>query len=246
MNNDQFIYDMKQNRKYNCLFLINMIIGFIFFIIMPIILIQDGTEIFHNKYTVLILVIFLIVFIANIFFIKKIKLSNAKYYIFELNNKISFEKIKEALSSIDDRELFEEDVFLKRIKLKENSISKYRILCYKTKDFNKNTFNNIKNDIHKKYNKKYDLEFKGRGNTTGEKGRINLIIADKLNEELDKFMSSNATGLNTYGIMMRTINICIIGNKMYIQPIKKCIEIPHSTFYFGISKKTYNFLNNIK
>ena len=245
MNNDQFNHDIKQNRKYNYLIIINIIIGLIF-LIFTIITIKNGITVFNNKYIGIILIALLTIFISNIFIIKKLKLSNTKYYIFELNNKISFEKIKEALSSIDDRELFEEDVFLKRIKLKENSISKYRILCYKTKDFNKNTFNKIKNDIHKKYNKKYDLEFKGRGNTTGEKGRINLIIANKLNEELDTFMSSNATGLNTIGIMLRTINICIIGNKMYIQPIKNFIEFRYSIFYFEVSKKIYDFLNNIK
>ena len=243
MNNNEYIYDINQNKKYSCLVLINMIIGFIFFIIIPIVLIQDGIEIIHNKYTVFILAIFLIVFITNIFFVKKIKLSNAKYYVFKLDNNINFETMKKKLSSIDDRELIEDDLILKRIKL-EGIRSKYRLLCYNAKEFDKKIFNKQRSDINKKYNQKYELSFRSKYyvTETREAGRINLIIAGKLNEELEMYMSSNASGLDS---RIRSVNMCIVKNNLYIQPIRN-FDFPNTISYFKMVEKTYTFLNNIK
>lgn len=246
MTDEEYVYDKKQNRKYNYLVLINYFVGFylffqIFSFLIKIIKYFTNNEkiIIHNLPFYIFIFFLCIIFLINIYLIRKIKFSNVKYYTFKLEKNLSLKDLEEKISLINDREISDGTTFIKRIKIDKRS---YRLLLYLDNDFNKKTFDKVKNDLHKKYNKKYNISFRRGSFHTESAIRINLIISNIMNDNLNNYMSQHATGLNT-GII--TVSIAIIEDKAYAQPIKKPIEFPLNIYYFGTIEKTISFLNNL-
>lgn len=249
MNNKEYKYDKRQNRIYTILAYAN-ILGGVFLFIPLIDLIANyivhffnGTKINeHSAYFYIFLLILLIIFIINIVVMKKLKLSNVKYYLFKLDKKIEINKIGKNLKVINNREIELDNAIVKRVKLNNR---KYRLLIYKEKMFDKKEFDNTKKEAHKKYNKEYkiayqkDLVLSGKYQDEGG-GRVNLILPKKMNDQLDEYMSLHATGL---GSSLNSINIAVIDDVMYVQPIKRFVVFPLNIFYFGTIKRVYKYLN---
>lgn len=249
MDNDDFYYDLKQNIKYNIFAFLIAIICFILLvqfisIISNIINHLKNNEILFNHSLLYYISFFLllIILIIIIIVVKKLKLSNTKYYSFKFDNNIDLKKFENSLIIAEDRKIIDEISFIKRIKLDKNDTSIYRLLCYKANNFDKKEFDKQKNDIHNRFNKKYDIHFI-RNDPKLEHGvRINMIFTKSFNKSLEEYMSLHATGLNS---LIYSVNVAIVGNTMYVQPIKQFIIFPISKYYFGTIKKFYNFLRNI-
>ena len=249
MNNKEYKFDKKQNRIYSILVYINILIGIIIFI--PLIglianLIShlfNGSKITeHSNYFYMFLLIPLIIFIINIFVMKKLKLSNVKYYTFKLYKKIEINKVGIDLKIIDNREIELDNVVVRRVKLNNR---KYRLLIYTKELFDKKEFDKTKKEAHKKYNREFKIAYQknlvlfGKYQYEGG-GRVNLILPKKMNDQLDEYMSLHATGLGT-GI--GSIYIAVIDDVMYVQPRKNFIVFPLNVFYFGTIKRVYKYLN---
>lgn len=249
MNNKEYKFDKKQNRIYSILAYISILIGIIIFIPLIDLIVNYISHLFngskiteHSNYYYMFLLIPLIIFIINIFVMKKLKLSNVKYYIFNLNKKIEINKVGIDLKIIDNREIELDNAIVKRVKLNNR---KYRLLIYTKELFDKKEFDKTKKEAHKKYNREFkiayqkDLVLSGKYHDEGG-GRVNLILPKKMNDRLDEYMSLHATGLGT-GI--GSIYIAVIDDMMYVQPIKKFILFPVSVYYFGTIKRVYKHLN---
>lgn len=145
MNNKDYKYDKKINRLYNYLLYTNFIIAII--VSVPLIdllaniinifikidKITDNSSQFHS-----FIIIALVIFVVNIFIMKKFKLSNCKYYTFKLNKKVYINKIENNLNVVNNRCIVLDEVSLKRVKFKKRDFRKYRLLCYKKDNFEKN------------------------------------------------------------------------------------------------------------
>ncbi len=249
MNNDKFYYDLKQNIKYNVFAFLIAIICFILLVqlicmISNIINNIKNNEILFN-FSLSFYILFFLLFITLIIIIiavKKMNLSNAKYYSFKFDNNIDIKKFENSLIIAEDREIIEENMFIKRIKLEINDASIYRLLLYKTKNFNKKDYDRNKKDIHNRFNKKYDIHFIRNDRRIEHGVRINMIFSKTFNKQLEEYMSLNATGLNS---LIYSVNVAIVSDTMYVQPIKQFIFFPISKYYFGTIKKLYQFFNRI-
>lgn len=225
MNNKEYEYDKRQNRRYNYLFFTNFILGFIFFFSLLGLIIEYTDYFFYNEkltefiiYIYILLLFSLIIFIVNIFIMRKIKLSQVKYYVFKLNKKINIDKVGYELLIVKNRKLVIDDVSLREIKFRKKDLLSYRLLCYKKEIFDKKEFDKLKTDINGKYNKKYNLLFNYRDRykkNFDSTYRVDLILPKSINKQLEDYMSLHATGLDTC-----SAHITVIDDTMYVQPIK--------------------------
>ena len=120
-----------------------------------------------------------------------------------------------------------------------NKILKLRVLLYKTTDFDKTTFDNVKNRINKKANKKLNISQWVNRTEAVKMMRLNIIYSDVLNDALIQLISQNAS----YNLsrVEGVINIAIVKNQVFVPPIYgQCnfIEI-------GRYKKIFKFINKI-
>lgn len=251
MNNKEFEYDKRQNKRYFYLVFVTAFLGIILSFSLLGFIIDYIAYFFNNKkltelsiYIYIILLIFLIIFIVNIFIIRRMKLSQVKYYVFKLNKKINIDKVGYELLILKNRKIVIDDVSLRWIKFRKKDFLSYRLLCYKKETFDKKEFDKLKGNIHRKYNKKYNIVYDSRYVFSSKKNlendiRVNLILPKSINEQLDDYMSLHATGVFS-GII--SVYITVIDDTMYVQPIKKFI---FNLSYFRTIEKVYNYLNSL-
>ena len=158
--------------------------------------------------------------------------------IFKANSNFSFKEVVTIFEKLTDKEnkfFLSEDLLFFHL----NKIFELRAILYRTVDFDKKDFNNAKECINKKANKKFNISPWSNGFNTKNKMRFNIIYTDILNDALYQFISQNA-----YRNLTRVegiINIVIIGNQIIIPPIYGACGLIEINRYKNIIK----FINQV-
>lgn len=158
--------------------------------------------------------------------------------IFKADSDLSFEKIVTIFENLtDDENKFStsDDVLFFRL----NRIFKLRTILYRTAAFNKKDFNNAKDRINKKANKKLNISSWVNRFYAGNMMRFNIIYTDTLNDTLYQFISQNAN--RNLSRVEGIINIAIVGDQVIIPPICGDCDLAEISRY----KETIKFINQI-
>ncbi len=141
-------------------------------------------------------------------------------------------KCLETLTFEDDRLEISSELSMFKIKKKFS----YRILVSKIDNFNKKEYDSLKNRANKKFNTKYQPKQWIERGAAHRMMRINIISADKINDELNGYISRNAAQ------MLRRVEgiICFVicDNIILIPPLYGDVDFAEIDRY----KKSIKFI----
>lgn len=151
---------------------------------------------------------------------------------------LTFEKIVSIFENLTNEEnqlSTSENVRFFRLK----EIFKLRTVIYRTDNFNKKDFDNAKDLINKKANKKLEISQWVNQAESVKMMRFNIICTETLNDTLYKFIAQNANHNLTR--VEGIINIAIIGNQIIIPPLYGECDLAEIGRYKGVIK----FINQV-
>ena len=169
---------------------------------------------------------------------KEAKENIYKPVIFNDDKNLTFEEIVSIFENLTNEEnqlSTSEDVRFFRL----NKIFKLRTVIYRTDNFNKKDFDNAKDRINKKANKKLNISQWVNQMEAGNMMRFNIICTDVLNDALYQFLSQNANRNLTR--VEGIINIAIVGNQIIIPPIYSECDLAEISRYKDVIK----FINQV-
>ena len=164
---------------------------------------------------------------------KEAKENIYKPVIFNDDKNLTFEKIVSIFENLTNEEnqlSTSEDVRFFRL----NKIFKLRTVIYRTDNFNKKDFDNVKDRINKKANKELNISQWVNRTEAGNMMRFNIICTDVLNDALYQFLSQNANRNLTR--VEGIINIAIIGNQIIIPPLYSECDLTEISRYKDVIK----------
>lgn len=191
------------------------------------------------------IVFFTIIIVSSIYLIymnhivnKELKEIKFEPVIFKANRNFSFNEVVtifEKLTNKENKFSLSDDLLFFRL----NKIFKLRVILYKTVDFDKKDFNNVKECINKKVNKKLNISSRVNSSYARKMMRFNIIYTDTLNDALYQFISQNVFSNMTR--VEGVINIVIIGNQIIIPPIYGDCDLIEINRYKNVIK----FINQV-
>jgi hypothetical protein len=154
----------------------------------------------------------LIIFLAIIYLIKKsIFEKDMKYYEFELDNIISYSDLKNIIEKDNVKSYSNsDDCIVYVLGTKE----KYRVVLYKTVDFNKKKYYSARKSANRGINKKYNIKNSDSISKISSKRKINIAFVDNMNDKLQDTLNIPAD--QYINMASPLLNVVVVKNKLCI------------------------------
>ncbi len=196
---------------------------------------------FAKQWTVMFIFLFLLILSIILLIVRQKIINQMKRktpYIIKSKHPISYLDVLEYLNAF----ALEEDkleISKEQSMFKINNDFNYRVLVSKTKDFNKKEYDSIKRTANKKFNAKYQPKQWVNRTVANRMLRINIICADKINADLNDYISTNAAQMlrRVEGIM----RFVVCDDMIYIPPVYGDIDLAEVDRY----NKSIRFLMQI-